>query len=178
MMRHTRKCIGFLVVAALFLVFTSPVMAQPKGGALMSQDVFTPIAKGYDFIREGKYDAAKFQFETAVHRDPNNSFAMNNLAVLQERAGHLNEAMALLQQATIHAAAYLDKVTQTCFAGGGCLAVKPVRAVGEKSSILPIVQENIKKLQAKMAAQKTPAPPGAPPPVLPVPPPTKAPPAK
>lgn len=171
-MRHTRKCIGFLVVAALFLVFTSPVLAQPKGGALMDQDVFTPIAKGYDLIRDGKYDAAKFEFETAVKKDPSNSFALNNLAVLQERAGLLNDAMALLQQATIHAAAYKDKVVQTCFAGGGCMAVKPVRAAGETSGIATIVQENISKLQAKMAAQKTPAPPGAPKPMVP-PPPTK-----
>jgi len=75
--------------------------------------------------------------------DPNNSFAFNNEAVLLEREGKLNDALALLNRAAKHADEYFDKVTQTCFAGGGCLAVKPLREVGEKSSIAPIVQENI-----------------------------------
>jgi tetratricopeptide (TPR) repeat protein len=135
----------------------------------MSEDSFTPIAKGYDLIRDGKYDAAKYEFETAVKRDRYNPFALNNLAVLLEREGKLNDALANLKDATTHAAEYKDKVVQTCFAGGGCLAVKPVRAVGERSEIAPIIQENIKKLEAKMAAQKTPPPPGTPPPMVPPP---------
>jgi tetratricopeptide (TPR) repeat protein len=168
-MRHTRTCVILLVVAALFLFVASPVLAQPKGGALMPEDVFTPIAKGYDLIRDGKYDAAKYEFETAVKRDRHNAFALNNLAVLEERGGHLNEALANLKDATTHAAAYHDKVVQTCFVGGGCLAVKPVRAASNHSEIAPIIAENIKKLEAKMAAQKTPAPPGSPPAMVPPP---------
>jgi hypothetical protein len=156
-----------LVVAALFLLVASPVLAQPKGGGIMEEDVFTPIAKGYDLVRDGKYDAAKYEFETAVKRDRYNPFALNNLAVLEERAGHNNEAMAFLKDATTHAAEYKDKVVQTCFVGGGCLAVKPVRAAADKSEIAPIIQENISKLQAKMSAQKTPASPGSPPPMVP-----------
>ena len=58
-------------------------------------------------------------------------------------------------------------MTQTCFAGGGCLAVKPLREKGEKSSIAPIIQENIQKLQAKIAATGTAPPPGSPPPMVP-----------
>jgi tetratricopeptide (TPR) repeat protein len=168
-MRHTRTCVILLVVAALFLFVASPVLAQPKGGALMAEDVFTPIAKGYDLVRDGKYDAAKYEFETAVKRDRHNPFALNNLAVLEERAGKLNDALANLKDATTHAAAYKDKVVQTCFVGGGCLAVKPVRAAADKSEIAPIIAENIKKLEAKMAAQKTPAPAGSPPAMVPPP---------
>ena len=168
-MRHTRTCLILLLVASLFLFVSSPVLAQPKGGGIMEQDVFTPIAKGYDLVRDGKFEAAKYEFETAVKKDRYNPFALNNLAVLLEREGKLNDALASLKDATTHAAEYKDKVVQTCFAGGGCLAVKPVRAAADKSEIAPIIQENIKKLEAKMAAQKTPAPAGSPPPMTPPP---------
>jgi len=166
-MRNTRKYVILTVVAALCLFMAMPVMAQPKGGALMDMDSFTPIAQGYDFVREGKYEAAKAQFAIAVKRDRYNPFALNNMAVLEEREGKLNDALANLKDASTHAEEYFDKVTQTCFAGGGCLAVKPLREKGEKSSIAPIIQENIQKLQAKIAATGTPPPPGTPPPMVP-----------
>jgi tetratricopeptide (TPR) repeat protein len=193
-MRNTRKCLFIMVITALSLALAIPVFAQgaktgeipgpgptkapltvaepqhrtgPRG--LMSEDVYTPISKGYDLIRDGKYEAAKDQFADAVKRDKFNPFALNNLAVLDERDGKLNDALAHLKDATTHSDDYKDKVAQTCFAGGGCMAVKPVRAVGETSSITPIIQENIKKLQAKIAATGTPPPPGSPPPVVPAP---------
>jgi Flp pilus assembly protein TadD len=162
-----------LMVAALFLFVSSSVLAQPPARtgprALMQDDVFTPVAKGYDLIRDGKYEAAKFEFNTALKKDRYNPFALNNLAVLSEREGKLNDALAFLTDATTHAAEYKDKVSQTCFVGGGCLAVQPVKGAASKSEIAPIVQDNIKKLQAKMAAQKTPPPPGSPPPIVPPP---------
>jgi len=176
-MRLTRTCMGILMVAALFLVFSSPVLAQPKGGALMAEDVFTPISQGYDFIQSGKYDSAKEQFEIALKRDRNNPFALNNLAVIQEHQGKLNDALANLKDATTHAADYSDKVAQTCFVGGGCMAARPLRGsfgglAPEKgitvTPIAQVIQENTKKLEAKIAATKTPPPPGSPPPVMPV----------
>ncbi len=183
-MRHSRNCLLILVI--LTMAFAIPVLAQQsggppgpgqqagpagtvRGGALMPEDVYTPISKGYDLIRDGKYDAAKNEFGMAVKLDKFNPFALNNLAVLDERDGKLNDALAHLKDATIHAAEYKDKVAQTCFAGGGCMAVKPVRAVGETSSILPIIQENTKKLEAKIAATGTPPPAGSPPPIMPAP---------
>jgi tetratricopeptide (TPR) repeat protein len=166
-MRNTRKYVILTVVAALCLFMAMPVLAQPKGGALMTKDVFTPIAQGYDFVREGNYEAANNEFNKAVKADRFNPFALNNLAVLDEREGKLNDALAHLKDATTHANDYLDKVTQTCFAGGGCLAVKPLQELGEKSSIAPIIQENIAKLQAKIAATGTAPPPGTPPPMVP-----------
>ena len=87
-----RKYVILAVVAALCLFMALPVMAQPRGGALMSMDVFTPIAQGYDFVREGKYDAAKHEFAIAVKADRFNPFALNNMAVLEEREGKLNDA--------------------------------------------------------------------------------------
>jgi tetratricopeptide (TPR) repeat protein len=166
-MRNTRKYVILTVVAALCLFMAMPVLAQPKGGALMAKDVFTPIAQGYDFVREGNYEAANNEFAKAVKADRHNPFALNNLAVLDEREGKLNDALAHLKDATTNANDYLDKVTQTCFAGGGCLAVKPLQELGEKSSIAPIIQENIAKLQAKIAATGTATPPGTPPPMVP-----------
>ncbi len=135
----------------------------------MPDDVYTKISTGYDFIRDGKYDAAREQFNQAAKLDNLNPFALNNLAVLDERDGKLNDAMAHLKDALTHSDEYKDKVAQTCFAGGGCMAVKPVKAVGETSTITPIIQDNIKKLQAKMAATGTPPPPGSPPPISPPP---------
>ena len=162
-----RKYVILAIVAALCLFMAMPVLAQPKGGALMAMDVYTPIAQGYDFVREGKYEAAKNEFAKAVKADRHNPFALNNMAVLEERDGKLNDSLALLNRAGARAGAYFDKVNQTCFAGGGCLAVKPLREVGEKSSIAPIIQENITKLQAKIAATGTAPPPGSPPPMMP-----------
>jgi tetratricopeptide (TPR) repeat protein len=164
-MRDTRRYAIFIVVAVLCLLMAVPVLAQPKGGRMMPMDAFTPIAAGYDFIREGKYEAAQDQFEKAVKADPLNPFALNNMAVLQEREGKLNDALANLKDATTHADKYFEKVTQTCFAGGGCLAVKPTREPGEKSSIAPIIQENIAKLEAKIKATGTQPPPTTPPPM-------------
>ncbi len=188
-MRHTRKCLLILSVVALSLALAIPVLAQGPPGpgptkapltvaepqhrtgprGLMSDDVYTPISKGYDLIRDGKYEAARDQFATAVKLDPFNPFALNNLAVLDERDGKLNDALAHLKDASTHSDDYKDKVAQTCFAGGGCMAVKPVRAVGETSSITPIILENTKKLEAKIAATGTPPPPGSPPPIMPAP---------
>lgn len=169
---RTRKFLIFCMIAALSLVFTIPVLAQvpPKAGALMTEDAFTPISKGYDLIRAGKYEAAKYEFEAAAKADPMNPFALNNMAVIQEQEGNLNDAMANLKAATTNADKYLDKVVQTCFAGGGCMAVKPTREKGEKSSVAPIIQENIKKLEAKIAATGTKPPAGSPPPLVPAPP--------
>jgi tetratricopeptide (TPR) repeat protein len=186
MMRHTRKCLFILVLTALSLALTIPVFAQStggppgpgaqtapagtvRGGAMMPNDVYTPISKGYDLIRDGKYAAARHEFAEAVKLDKFNPYALNNLAVLDEKDGKLNDALAHLKDATIHADQYKDKVAQTCFVGGGCMAVKPVRAVGETSTILPIIQENIKKLEAKKAATGTPSPAGSPPPIVPAP---------
>jgi tetratricopeptide (TPR) repeat protein len=166
-MRNTSKYAIFIMVMALCLFMAMPVLAQPKGGALMDQDAFTPIAEGYDLVREGKYEAAKNQFGIALKRDRYNPFALNNLAVLDEREGKLNDALAHLKDATTYADKYFDKVTQTCFAGGGCLAVKPLREKGESSSIAPIIQENIAKLEAKIKATGTAPPPGSAPPMVP-----------
>jgi len=190
-MRQTRKCLFIMLIMALSLALTIPAFAQGggppgpgtqaapagtvRGGALMPDDVFTPIAKGYDLISQGNYAAAKGQFETAVKLDKFNPFALNNLAVLDERDGKLNDALAHLKDALMHSDEYKDKVMQTCFVGGGCMAVKPYHGFGanepvaEKSSVTPVIQDNIKKLEAKIAATKTPPPAVSPPPVTPLP---------
>jgi tetratricopeptide (TPR) repeat protein len=162
-----RTVFSMAALLGVVLLLSGLALAQPKGGAMMSEDVFTPIAKGFDEMRAGNYEAAKYQFADAVKRDPNNSFALNNLAVLEEREGKLKDAMANLKAATTNAAAYKDKVQQTCFVGGLCTGVKPIRAVADTSEIAPIIQENIKKLEAKMAQTPAAPQPSTPPPVSP-----------
>jgi len=138
-------------------------MAQPKGGAMMTKDVFTPIVLGFDMMRDGKYDAAEVQFKKALKADRYNPFALNNLAALAERKGKLKDALAYLTDASEYADRYVNKVQQTCFVGGLCAAVKPIKQGGEKSTIAPIIAENMKKLQAKIAATPTAPQPSTPP---------------
>jgi tetratricopeptide (TPR) repeat protein len=146
-----------------------PTVGEPKQRsgprALMAEDVFTPIAKGYDLLRDGKYEAAEYQFADALKRDRYNPFALNNLAVLQERNGKMKDALAYLTDAKAHAPEYFEQVEQTCFVGGLCNAVKPVRKLGATSVIAPIVDENYNKLQEKMAKTPTAPEPSTPPPM-------------
>ncbi|RJR42833.1 MAG: tetratricopeptide repeat protein [Deltaproteobacteria bacterium] len=146
-----------------------PTVAEPKHRsgprALMQEDVLTPIAKGYDLLRGGKYEAAEYQFKDALSRDRYNPFALNNLAVLQEKNGKFKDALAYLTDAKAHAAEYLEQVEQTCFVGGLCNAVKPLRKLGPTSTVAPIVDENYQKLQDKIAKNPTAPEPSTPPPM-------------
>jgi Flp pilus assembly protein TadD len=151
---------SFLVLVGFSLLLTAPTMAQPRP---MAKDVLTPLAKGYDLMRQGKYDAAEFEFKTVLKRDRYNPFALNNLAALEENKGHLKDAMAYLTDAQTHAAEYYNKVEQTCFVGGLCAAIKPKKDVGQTSTVAPVIAENMKKLQAKMAATPSKPEPSTPP---------------
>ena len=156
-MRNTRNLMTVVAcLLAVGLLFASVALAQERTGprALMKEDVFTPLAKGYDLLQEGKYEAAEYQFADALKRDRYNPFALNNLAVLQERNGKLKDALAYLTDAKAHAAEYFEQVEQTCFVGGLCNASKPMRKLGPTSTIAPIVDENYNKLKEKIA--KTP----------------------
>jgi len=130
------------------LLFSTWAPAQPRP---MAEDVFTPLAQGYDFLQAGNYQAAQEAFETALKRDRYNPFALNNLAALKERQGRQQEALALLVDAQLNAKDYLDKVQQTCFVGGLCAGVKPVKGMGATSTIAEVVAGNLKRLQDKMA---------------------------
>lgn len=167
-MRYTRNLMTVVVcLLAVGLLFGSVALAQERTGprGLMNQDVFTPLAKGYDLLQEGKYEAAEWQFADALKRDRYNPFALNNLAVLQERNGKLKDALAYLTDAKAHAAEYLDQVEQTCFVGGLCNASKPLRKLGAKSTIAPIVDENYNKLKEKIAKTPMAPEPSTPPPM-------------
>lgn len=161
-MRHKRLVVVVVLAVGLGLLLAGTGMAQgPR--ALMTEDVYTPIAQGYQLVRDGKYEAAAAEFEKATKIDMNNSFALNNLAAIEAQKGNLKEAMALLQQATKDCAKYFDKVVDVCFVGGLCNAVKPVREMGTESTICKTVNENIAKLEAKMKASPAPPEPARPP---------------
>ncbi|MDD3580755.1 MAG: tetratricopeptide repeat protein [Desulfobacca sp.] len=151
-MRHMHKWVGFSVIAilgavCLCMALASPTTAQPRP---MAEDIFTPLIKGYDFMKEGKYDAAQEQFESVIKADVNNPFANNNLAVIMERQGKMQEALSYLKQGATHAKDYYNQLQQICFPGGLCYAARPVKKLGTESAIAPIISENIKRLEAKM----------------------------
>ncbi|MBM4274471.1 MAG: hypothetical protein FJ134_08435 [Deltaproteobacteria bacterium] len=154
------------VVAVLsvmsLLLLTSLAMAQPRP---MAEDVFTPLTKGYDLMRAGKYEAAEFEFKTALQKDRYNPFALNNLAAIAAQKGKYKEAMAFLTDAQAHAKEYLDKFQEVCFTDGLCTGVKPVKVMGTESAIAKVVQENMTKLKAKMAATPEKPVPSTPPPM-------------
>jgi|YelNatPaOPRAMG01_1025707.scaffolds.fasta_scaffold00528_27 tetratricopeptide (TPR) repeat protein len=163
-MRKIRWVVG--VTLGLCLLLAGPVLAQSDyvSGVFPSQ-IYGPLNQGYKLLADGKYDAAAVQFEKVTKIDNTNPFALNNLAAIQEQKGHYREAMALLQQATLKADQYKQKVAQTCFVAGLCTAVKPKQEMGPTSTIAPIIQDNIAKLKPKIEA--LPPQPSTPPPMTP-----------
>ena len=152
-MRKLRVGFGLVLAVGLCLLLAAPAMAQTRQAeGQIPADVWGPIEQGYGLLMEGKYDAAAVQFKKATEIDNHNPFALNNLAAIASQKGDYKGAMALLQQATMKADMYKQKVAQTCFVAGLCNAVKPTKEMGATSTIAPIVQENIAKLKPKIAA--------------------------
>ena len=156
-----KKWVALLSALSLVLL-ASVAMAQPRP---MPEDVFTPLTKGYDLMRDGKYEAAEFEFQTALKKDRYNPFALNNMAAVSVQKGKLKEAMAYLVDAQTHAKDYLDKFQEVCFTEGLCTGVKPIKVMGTESAIAKTIQDNIAKLKAKMAASPAPPVPSSPPPM-------------
>jgi tetratricopeptide (TPR) repeat protein len=151
-MRKARWIIGLSLTLGLCLLLAVPVLAKDYWEGPFPADVYRPLNHGYDLLAAGKYDAAAVQFEKVTKIDNTNPFALNNLAAIQEQKGHLREAMALLEQATMKADMYKQQVAQTCFVAGLCTAVKPKKEMGATSTIAPIIHENIAKLKPKIEA--------------------------
>jgi tetratricopeptide (TPR) repeat protein len=163
-MRKLHSVFGLVLVVGLCLLLAAPALAQPgQAEGVISAEVYGHISKGVDLLMEGKYDLAGMQFEMATKKDNTNPFALNNLAAIEAQKGNYKGAMALLQQATMKADKYKQKVAQTCFVAGLCNAVKPTKELGPTSSIAPIIQENIAKLKPKLEAMP---PKGATPPKM------------
>jgi tetratricopeptide (TPR) repeat protein len=155
-----------LSTLAVFLVITSCALAQPR---IMKDDVFTPLTKGYDLMRAGKYEAAEFEFKTALSKDRYNPFALNNLAAVKAQQGKLKDAMAYLTDAGTYAKDYHQKYQQVCFTEGLCTGVKPIKETGTESTIAKVIAENMAKLKAKIAATPSKPVPSSPPPMEKVP---------
>jgi tetratricopeptide (TPR) repeat protein len=115
-------------------------------------------------MRDGNYEAAEIEFLEALSKDRNNPFALNNLAAIRAQQGKLKEALAYLTDAETHAKDYLEKLQEVCFKGGLCTAVRPVKVVGNESTIAKVVADNMAYLKAKLAAApERPRPSTAPP---------------
>lgn len=157
-MAKLRRLMGFSVVAlsvfALLLASSSPVMAQPRP---MTEDIFTPLSRGYDFMADGKYDLAKEEFEKVIKADPYNPIANNNLAAVAERQGQPQVALGYLKTGMEKVGEYPYRVKdQVCFAGGLCTAIKPVRDPQPQTgptgqSVAAVLGDNLKKLSEKKA---------------------------
>jgi tetratricopeptide (TPR) repeat protein len=159
-----RSVISLVLAVGLCLLLAAPATAQgtvPAGS--IPADLWTPLNEGYTLLAAGKYDAAAVQFKKVTKKDLNNPFALNNLAAIASQKGDYKGAMALLKQATTHADKYKNKVSQTCFVAGLCNAVKVSKEMGAVSTVAPLIQENIAKLEPKVKA--LPPKPSTPPPM-------------
>ncbi len=143
-----------IMALGLCLLLAVPVMAQLTtwGSGPFPVSIYGPLNDGFDLLKDGKYDLAAEKFKEVLKVDMNNPFALNNLAAIEEQKGNYRGAMALLKQATTKASEYKQKVNQTCFVAGLCTAVKPSKDMGSTSTIAPIIQDNIAKLQPKIDA--------------------------
>lgn len=157
-MRYNNKKPFYVLVSLLVIVILgmlcSLAMAQPQP---LAEDIYTPLARGYDFMADGKFDLAKKQFETVIKSDPYNPYANNNLAAIAEREGKLKEALGYLDRAASKADQYPYKISkQVCFPGGLCTAIKPERAYTTTAgtSIAAVIGDNISKLSKKMEPKK------------------------
>lgn len=168
-MGKMRSATRLVMVLGLCLLLAGPAAAQLTtwGKGPFPVSIMQPLNDGFDLIAAGKYDLAAIKFKEVLKEDMNNPFALNNLAAIEQQKGNTRGAMALLQQATLKAGDYLQKVAQTCFVAGLCNAVKPTQEMGTTSTIAPIVQDNINKLQPKLDA--LPPQPSSPPPMSPEP---------
>jgi tetratricopeptide (TPR) repeat protein len=135
------------------LVGASPVGAQPH---LCTDEVFAPLAQGYEALRAGNDDAARGEFEKVIKIDRYNPYALNNLAVIAERQGKLKEAMAYLLEAETYAAEYMYKPDEICEGGGLCLAVVPSTQKSQTSSIASLIHSNINLLRVKISKTNNP----------------------
>jgi tetratricopeptide (TPR) repeat protein len=146
---------AFVVWILMCFLGFSPVAAQPQ---LCTDEVFPLLSLGYEALRAGNDDAARLEFEKVIRIDRYNPFALNNLAVLAERQGKLQEAMAYLLEAETYAAEYLHKPEEVCDVGGLCLAVAPAAKKSSVSSIAAIIHSNISLLRIKIGTTKNAAP--------------------
>lgn len=164
-MRQVRSATSLVLALGLCLLLAAGAAAQitDYGAVPLPADIYGPLNEGFALLADGKYDAAAVKFKEVLKKDNENPFALNNLAAIEAQKGRYREAMAFLQQATVKADKYKQKVAQTCFVAGLCNAVKPKQEVGPTSTIAPIIAENIAKLKPKVDA--LPPQPSSPPPM-------------
>ena len=147
------KIIASLALVSLFAILPSLTVAQPRP---MTEDVFTPLDKGYVFMKMGKYQAAQEQFHIALKRDRYNPFALNNLAAIAAQEGKLRDAMAYLTDANTFAKDYHQQYAEICFTAGLWRVVKPLKKLGTESTIEKVIAENMKKLKKRISMSDEP----------------------
>jgi hypothetical protein len=139
--------VGFVAVALAGL--------EPR---VMSDDLFNMLAKGYNDMSQSKFSEAQAEFEKVIKVDFDNPYANNNMAVLMEKQGKLQDAATYLNIGEKVAEQYLYKVDKIYLIGGVCAAVNPEKTTTEKSLIAQVIAENKKKLEEKLGSKSAPAP--------------------
>jgi tetratricopeptide (TPR) repeat protein len=140
-----------LFILILWRHLTAPAWGQPRP---LLEDAYNPLNLSYQYMKSGKTDAARVQLEQVIRADPYNPYALNNLAVISEQQGRLKEALAYLLDAETHAGEYQEKPEELCQVGGMCMALKPSRSQGGRSSIAALIHGNINLLKIKIAQQE------------------------
>ena len=80
-----------MILPLLWLLLTPVPAAQTTSG--------DEVKFGIDVAQKGLWQEARFRFEKAVELDPDNSSALNNLAIALEQQGEFDKARAAYERA-------------------------------------------------------------------------------
>ena len=89
----------FLLFLPLVLILTPEAMAQKKKSRIDRKIIGAELEFGRQAAKFGLWNEAIFRWERVVKGDPENSDALNNLAVAYESVGNYDKAGKLYEQA-------------------------------------------------------------------------------
>lgn len=98
-----------------------------------NKHVMSLMDQGFEQMQKGKYPAAKEQFTKALAIDPQNPYALFNLAAISEQEGNLRQALS-----------YYQKILDNASAQASTNTSSPQRV---DSDLLATCQKNIARLQ-------------------------------
>jgi Tfp pilus assembly protein PilF len=151
----------YLAVGLLLWLAFSPSTAWGASRDL-SEDILTYLSKGYEELAQNRLSAAQAEFAKVIQVDFDNPFANNNLAVIMEKQGRWQDALAYLKLAEKYAPDYLQQVETLYLIGGVVAAVKPEKAQAPQSQVASIIAENKRKLKERLGvADEAAGPPAA-----------------
>ncbi len=144
----------------LWLVFSPAAVLGASRD--LREDILTYLIKGYEELAQNRLNEAQAEFAKVIQVDFDNPFANNNLAVIMEKQGKWQDALAYLKLAEKYAPDYLQRVETLYLIGGVVAAVKPEKALAPQSQLATIIGDNKRKLRERLGlADDAPGPPAA-----------------